>query len=250
MIVTEQLHKNLYRSYFIGYKPGKKISFPEMRFLTTNPLYAYFYSGAEGFIKEYKLKSGLNIFNARSKRDFYKLHKYIIENHLHYNYDTLERLKSEDWVFVLGDDYKRESLLDILIILGFDGFFNFEYDSKMRKKLKAFYPEVDLPKTENNPAIGVFGDLESLFIEVETYTKEDLLQLEAFQEFKESEILLLKTSFKALCNHSKEEQVIETLKNQDWVTLTVEEVDQYIKEVLNTPLKPLPEWLKRRQGLL
>ena len=89
MLIQEQFHKNLYRSYFRGYVnryDKKKAIFKNFSYYTTSPLYAlYFAKNYDNWtVSEYRLKDQVNIFNARSKKDFFALHKYLIDNNEHY----------------------------------------------------------------------------------------------------------------------------------------------------------------------
>lgn len=188
MILDEQKHKNLYRRYYQGRikdYDSSKVAFKGWSYLTTQPIYAYFYAKDGGRVSEYVLKTGIDVFNANCDTDFYKLKRYAIENDVTWlNYDIIERLKTEDWSYVLKGDDKRSEVLDILKSLGYDGFFNYEYSDKMQKKLSSdLGTEVLLP---NEPAIGVLD--KTAFALVCYYDNlEDLLTLDKAKEYKEQE---------------------------------------------------------------
>ena len=198
MLIQEQLHKNLYRSYFRGYVDGydkKKAIFKNFSYYTTSPLYALYYAKKYNnwTVSEYKLKDQVNIFNARSKKDFFALHKYLIDNSEHYFISKIEDLKYRDWSGLLGDE-KREELLNIIKHLGYDGFFNFEYDKKLKNIITYIYRSDDFPKTDMNPAIGVIND--NIFIKVKDYNSlEELLSLDKVADCREDEISTLVKSF-------------------------------------------------------
>lgn len=198
MLIQEQLHKNLYRSYFRGYVDGydkEKAIFKNFSYYTTSPLYALYYAKKykNWTVSEYKLKDQVNIFNARSKKDFFALHKYLIDNNEHYFISKIEDLKYRDWSGLLGDE-KREELLNIIKHLGYDGFFNFEYDKKLKNIITYIYRSDDFPKTDMNPAIGVIND--NIFIKVKDYNSlEELLSLDKVADCREDEISTLVKSF-------------------------------------------------------
>lgn len=198
MLIQEQLHKNLYRSYFRGYVDGydkEKAIFKNFSYYTTSPLYALYYAKKYNnwTVSEYKLKDQVNIFNARSKKDFFALHKYLIDNNEHYFISKIEDLKYRDWSGLLGDE-KREELLNIIKRLGYDGFFNFEYDKKLKNIITYIYRSDDFPKTDMNPAIGVIND--NIFIKVKDYNSlEELLSLDKVADCREDEISTLVKSF-------------------------------------------------------
>lgn len=138
MALTEQIHKNLYRSYFRGHLwdyDKSLANFQNMSFYTTNPVYALFYAGKSGIVSEYMLKREANIFNARSKTDFYTLHKYVNDNSLSISYDEVSAMKDDDWLCVLKGNKNINKILNAIEKLGYDGFFNFEYTKKFKEFL-------------------------------------------------------------------------------------------------------------------
>lgn len=81
MILTEQEHKNFYRPYYRGMIKNydrSKADFSKMYYLTTSFVYASFYAKTDGLVEEYRLKEKINIFNARSEKDYYTLRHYGI----------------------------------------------------------------------------------------------------------------------------------------------------------------------------
>lgn len=198
MLIQEQVHKNLYRPYFRGYADWydkEKAIFKNFSYYTTSPLYALYYAKKHNnwTISEYRLKDQVNIFNARSKKDFFALHKYLIDNNEHYFISKIEDLKYRDWSGLFGDE-KREELLNIIKLLGYDGFFNFEYDKKLKLIISNNYGNNDYPKTDVNPAIGVIND--NVFIKVKDYNSlDELLSLEKVADCREDEISTLINSF-------------------------------------------------------
>lgn len=201
MLIQEQFHKNLYRSYFRGYVNGydkKKAIFKNFSYYTTSPLYALYYAKKHDnwTVSEYRLKDQVNIFNARSKKDFFALHKYLIDKNEHYFISKIEDLKYRDWSGLLGDE-KREELLNIIKHLGYDGFFNFEYDKKLKNIITYVYRSDDFSKTDMNPAIGVINN--NIFIKVKDYNSlEELLSLDKVVDYREDETYTLIKTFEML----------------------------------------------------
>lgn len=244
MILDEQKHKNLYRKYYQGRMNGydkSKSLFKGWSYLTTQPIYAYFYAKNDGIVNEYVLRKGIDVFNANCDTDFYKLKRYAIENDITWlNYDVIERLKTEDWVYVLDGDDKRSEVLDILKILGYDGFFNYEYSDKMQERLSSdLGTEILLP---NEPAIGVLD--KTAFILVRYYDNlKDLLMLDKAKEFKEREKAGVLKMVSGLLKIKKQvglsdEQIKEIYVNTKTLTLTKSELEKAIDEFIDDFNKP------------
>lgn len=244
MILDEQKHKNLYRRYYQGRIKDydfSKASFKGWPYLTTQPIYAYFYAKDGGKVSEFVLKTGINVFNANCDTDFYKLKRYAIENDVTWlNYDIIERLKTEDWSYVFDGDDKRLEVLDILKSLGYDGFFNYEYSDKMQERLSsALRTEVLLP---NEPAIGVLD--KTAFTLVRYYDSlEDLLMLDKAKEYKEQEKAGVLKMVSGLLKIKKQvglsdEQIKEICINTKTLTLTKSELEKAIDEFIDDFNKP------------
>lgn len=233
--LKEQMHKNLYRSYFRGQRSDytEELSlFKDIKFYTTNPLYAIFYAKKDGIISEYKLKNKVNIFNIKSNTDFYRLHRFINDNHLNIPFNALEELKNEDWSYILDGDEKREELIYIIKSLGYDGFFNYEFGGPAKLALEKVR---DVPITSENPAIGVFGD-KDVFIKVDDYDLRSICSLKFVKDFKDKEKLRFKQIYKIVrYTHGVKAAYNELLLTaEDYVTLTnddiVEMLDALVKE--------------------
>lgn len=244
MILDEQKHKNLYRRYYQGRikdYDSSKAAFKGWSYLTTQPIYAYFYAKEGGKVSEYVLKTGINVFNANCDTDFYKLKRYAIENDVTWlNYDIIKRLKTEDWAYVLKGDDKRSEILYILKNLGYDGFFNYEYSDKMQKELSsALGTETLLP---NEPAIGVLD--KTAFTLVRYYDNlEDLLTLDKAKKYKEQEkagVLKMTSGLLKIGkqNGISDEQIKEICVNIKTLTLTKSELGRAVEECIEDFNKP------------
>lgn len=244
MILDEQKHKNLYRRYYHGRIKGydsSKANFKGWSYLTTQPMYAYFYAKGGGRVSEFVLKNDIDVFNANCDTDFYKLKRYAIKNDVTWlNYDIIERLKTKDWSYVLKVDDKRSEVLDILKDLGYDGFFNYGYSDKIQKELSSnLGTEVLLP---NEPAIGVLD--KTAFTLARYYDSlEDLLTLDKAKEFKEQERAgFLKMSSDLLKigkqNGLSDERIKEICMNTKTLTLTKLELEKVVDECIDDFNKP------------
>ena len=87
------------------------------------------------------------------------------------------------------DGYKnRDSIVNLLIDLGYDGYFNYEYTRNVIKKLER--DNEFIPVISNEPAIGVLN--EGLFKKVDILQGERLVNTSAFEDFKKDEIYNVK----------------------------------------------------------
>lgn len=82
-----------------------------------------------------KLKRPLNIFNPRSNIDEFKFRKRYDPTN-----EEFEILKNEPWLAVYGSIRDRERIVDSIQLLGYDGFFNYEYN-KEGTSIGLFNPE-------------------------------------------------------------------------------------------------------------
>mgnify|MGYP003301697646 FL=1 len=158
-------------------------------YLTTDLKYAILYSKYDGYVEEYRLKSGVNIFNAKSGKDYYTLRKALLDSpELNTFTEYLDDLKSEDWTVILNGYKNRDSIVNLLIDLGYDGYFNYEYTRNVIKKLEQ--DNEFIPVISNEPAIGVLN--EGLFKKVDILQGERLVNTSAFEDFKKDEIYNLR----------------------------------------------------------
>ena len=191
MILNEQTYKNLNRPYYIGRMKGydKSKALYKLTYLTTDLKYAILYSKYDGYVEEYRLKRGVNIFNAKSDKDYYTLRKALLDSpKLNTFTRYLDNLKSEDWTGILDGYKNRDSIVNLLIDLGYDGYFNYEYTRNVIKKLER--DNEFIPAISNEPAIGVLN--EGLFKKVDILQGERLVNTSAFEDFKKDEIYNVK----------------------------------------------------------
>lgn len=197
MNLIEQKYKNLNRRYFRGQREDwseKDAVFNEM-YYTTSLEYAFFYAikHENGVITEYRLNEDADIFNLNSKKDYFTLHKYLNDTNNNQLLSELDDLKRKDWLFFFRDYDKRNELLSIIKSLGYDGYFNYEFDKEYVEKASE-YDLYDIPLNPNNPSIGVFNN--SVFKKVKTWTLDEIENSEIAKKFRQKEINLIKKNYK------------------------------------------------------
>ena len=239
MILNEQLYKNLYRSYFRGYRDDydeDKRRFKDFSYFTTSPLYALFYAKRHDnwVLSEYRLKNQINIFNARSKKDYFTLHSFLIKNNMGDKIELLDKLKDHDWAYTLNGDNNKSNFLNIIKHLRYDGFFNYEFDKKTKKILSQY---LSVPNTDNNPAIGVID--KNIFIKVKDYYSIDkALSLKQISDYKEQEIQILENNFNLIKSAVNKDIAFKSCmsKANDYLVLSSTEVIELINELYNKKL--------------
>jgi len=205
MKLNEQIHKNLYRPYYRGQRldyDENMSSFKNEKFYTTNLYYAYFCAKREnGHIIEYRLKNEVNIFNQKSKTDYFVLHKYFIDNHMPTR--KLELLKDSDWTYIFESDENRNDTLNIIKNeLKYDGFFNYEYSNDMKIDIERNNFPIKYPFNEKNPAIGLFNK-DAMKI-IDEYKLEDIALSDSFNEYKNAEAAFIKKFFEDIVESTKD----------------------------------------------
>lgn len=203
MLLSEQSYTNLNRIYYHGSKTDS-LNIYKSRFnslyLTTSFLYAVIYSYRNEDLKHgkvfaYKLKKNLNIFNARSKKDIDTLKKHFHSNYIELlgnKYKLTEEflskyLASRDWFFVFDKSMKiREQFIEVLQEIGYDGFFNYEWQKDVKEHL---HNDFIAPSIDNQPAVGIF-DISNLQ-QIDSYSYKDFFKFEQFKDVykKDKEIL-------------------------------------------------------------
>lgn len=204
MILTEQLYKNLNRPYYHGSSTGRIESIYKRFncfYITTKLIYAANYALSEdqniGKVYEFGLKENLNIFNAKSKQDIFKLKLFIRKNRPDWKNDWYWKgLESEDWSYIFSNTEKisREDFIQCIQEIGYDGYFNFEWTENYKNQNDVqFSLEKEL---ENSPGLGIF-DISKLK-QLAIYGYEDLFQFESFRNLHSQEIENLKSHINTL----------------------------------------------------
>lgn len=165
MLLNEKLLKNLGRTYWRGsyYDTFDKTkSVFKYLYVSNSVYYAMTYANRYGgtfdkiqYLTQYVLSSRSNIFNARYPKDYQKLEEYCRQKDPHF-LSELPELKDQDWARLLNKT-EKEYLLDILQVLGYDGFFNiesFKGDIKRNTDLNDYNPDYQYGFS----AIGLFDE--------------------------------------------------------------------------------------------
>ena len=229
MILNEQTYKNLNGPYYIGRMKGydrSKALHNNYFYLTTDLLYAIFYAGREGTIEEYRLKHGINIFNAKSEKDYYILRLALLKDPVLNKFTRyLDDLKTKDWTFVLGGFKNCNKIFDLLINLGYDGYFNYEYTSDLKDDLEKRL--INPPVFESEPAIGILNT--DSFRKVAEYGYDVFKDTDAFDRLKELEKLNAEGTNGMGVRYNLSKDIIKLmLFNKDYITLSKNETDDLV----------------------
>jgi hypothetical protein len=157
MILNEQKYSSKTRLYYHGTDSGivKRNNYSCL-FLTTKIVYALHYTDTlQVFIGT--IRAPLNIFNARSNIDLFKLKEYSFTN------EEIRILQNEDW-FDIKERFPREDLLKYIKQIGYDGIFNFEKGHET-----------------TGPSIGLFDDFN--FIPKKLLQYGDLIKMSQVREY-------------------------------------------------------------------
>jgi hypothetical protein len=136
--------------------------------ITTNFMYAVCYARKcqieFGIIKKFVINRELNVFNARCITDSEKLRKTLnVDDSKWSKIETI--LRDKDWV-LLGEKL-RQKIIQVLMSLGYDGFFNFECTERcpylMDFGIRGNY--------ENSASFGIFN--KDCLTEIEVLERED-----------------------------------------------------------------------------
>lgn len=188
MILTEQQYKNLNRRYFHGSQNGRlnpKESRQNFLYLSNSFVYSSMYAcqidPLRGKVFEFRLKEGLNIFNAKCKSDLLKLKLHARKNNIDW-----EKLEKEDWSLLKS----KGSIIELIRGLGFDGFFDWGWTDNLRNYRKEVEREPKGQFLDTSPAVGIF-DVEKLK-QVQTYQYSDYFEFEDFVKIYKAEKRTLK----------------------------------------------------------
>lgn len=236
--MTEQKYSNLNRRYYHGAKTGritKEDCFQNYFYLSTSFVYSAMYAcdidAFEGKVFEFRLKEGLNIFNAKSKQDIMKLRTFMKDIPTKKWY--WEGLDNEDWSFLFEGEpcFMKNTFIDNIQKAGYDGFFIYEwtpsYKDKIRQRGKGSL------SLDTSPAIGIF-DLNKLR-KVQEYKYEDYFKFKDFQKVFKKEFSSLINFAKKLDENDRGNLRTQVLyKAQDDCSFITEEDLDYIIENLDS----------------
>lgn len=153
MTLNEQLFKRK-RVYFHGSRYNK-LNVNNAHYdcffitcdITTAILYCKKTEDGLKYIHTFTIDKPLNIFNAKSKVDYTRLYKALMkEGSLDFARNRLWELRDNDWSQLDDTSVSRSNLINIIKDLGYDGFFNFEWDED----------KVHPNEQARKPSIGIF----------------------------------------------------------------------------------------------
>lgn len=227
MTLTEQQYKNLNRRYFHGSQNGRlnpKEGRQDFLYLSNSFVYSSMYAcqidPLRGKVFEFRLKEGLNIFNAKCKSDLLRLKLYTRKNNIDW-----EKLEKEDWSLLKS----KSSIVELIRKLGFDGFFDWEWTDNLRNYRKEVERELKGQFLDNSPVVGIF-DVEKLK-QVQTYQYSDYFEFDDFVKIYNAEKQTLKNYAGTLYVNEKDLYPAILYYAQDhFVFLT----EKDLEEVLNS----------------
>lgn len=226
MVLTEQQYKNLSRRYFHGSQNGKlnpKESRQDFLYLSNSFVYSSMYAcqidPLHGKVFEFRLKEELNIFNAKCKSDLLKLKLYARKNNIDW-----KKLEKEDWSLLKS----KASIIELIRDLGFDGFFDWEWTSNLRKYRENVEGELKGQFLDTSPAVGIF-DVEKLK-QVQTYQYSDYFEFDDFVKIYNIEKQALKNYASTLYINEKDLYPAILYYTQDHFLFLTE---KDLEEVLN-----------------
>lgn len=114
--------------------------------ITTAILYCKRTENELKYIHTFTIDKPLNIFNARSKVDYTKLYRALMkEGSLDFARNRLWELSDNDWSQLDDTLVSRGDLINIIKDLGYDGFFNFEWnEGKVHPNEQAQKPSIGI----------------------------------------------------------------------------------------------------------
>lgn len=253
MLLSEQNYTNLNRIYYHGVR-FNSLALYRARFnslyITPSFNYAAVYSYkndlTHGRVFSYKLKQSLNIFNARSKKDIENLKKHFKSNYItlgdrKYKLSedfVLDYLASRDWILVFDKNISlRDRFVEILKDVGYDGFFNFEWQEDLKKHL---HNEKIAPSIYNQPAVGIFNlaNLQQL----ESFSYQDFFKFDEFRTVYEKDKKLLASYLSNIVTLTDEDsETVEVLgleyASRNSCFLEEEDVFNIVDQVQKAPEK-------------
>lgn len=228
MILTEQQYTNLNRRYFHGSQNGRlnpKESRQNFLYISNSFVYSSMYAcqidPLRGKVFEFRLKEGLNIFNAKCKRDLLKLKLHAQKNNIDW-----EKLEKEDWSLLKS----KGSIIELIRDLGFEGFFDWEWTDNLRNYRKEVEGELKGQFLDTSPAVGIF-DVEKLK-QVSTYQYPDYFEFEDFVKIYDTEKQTLKNYAGTLYVNGKDLYPAILYYTQDhFLFLTEKDLEETLNDI-------------------
>ena len=247
MIFNEQILKNKNRIFYHGSKNAElniENANYDWFFVTTDINTAIMYCEKKeeiNYVHTFHLDKPINVFNARSDLDFAKLRKALIRRgkiDFVNNSDYMYQLKYKDWLFLDETYLSRYEIVDIIQSLGYDGFFNSEWNLDYQNGKHFNLSDV--------PSIGLFNidclkPLKVLsFEEIKANTKYDELKKKSKEKIANDikEVVEYCTCFKNKYGKLPSDKSIEDharslIGFNYYTTLTDKEINEIIEDIKN-----------------
>lgn len=203
MILKEQRHANLSRSYYRGLRDRNPAArqYDEI-YLTTKFSYALAYAGVDGTVEEYLLKDMADIFNMRCRTDEDRLRKHCQgKARLKFYLKSFERLKDNDWAGAFDYPHERQRLLDAIKALGYDGYFNFEIDRDCFHKYRGLPGFSFIESDISSPAVALFSG--SALIKKAEYSGAAIRAVPVFRKARQAELRYISGKVPELVKNGK-----------------------------------------------
>lgn len=224
MILTEQKYKRLNRDYYHGQEYLNRdptLSKFNCFYLSTDPYYSYQYAKPNGYIKVYHIVKALDICNLKSKNDSLRIENYIRKYKPKNTEIIIKALANQDWFKIFKNNY-RETFLNFIKRIGYDGYFNIECEDPNNGRLARE------DSTKGFPSIGIF-DVQNLKCIKTLHTLEDFKKIDRLKDIRNKEILFFKKQLYLIWKdfgELKETEVKNVLRNfesEDIVRLVTSE---------------------------
>lgn len=204
MILSEKIYDDFNVPYFSGRINGYDDSLARFKntiFLSTSFCYASYYAKYlnlveqkdNGTVFEFRLNRDINIFDANNQDDYDFLKNHMNEKGVDLSDSVLNSMKRQDWVGIFNGNSERGKVIDLILSLGYDGFFNYEYTTNVRKMIYQYsgmnmFPVVFLDKISDRkfPAIGVV-EPSSLYLKNIYKSEDDFLKNKEYKSLNDSE---------------------------------------------------------------
>lgn len=257
MLLTEQIIKRIGRVYWRGseFKSwDQEKSEYSCLYISADIVYALAYSHLNSsnvedskYLTQYCLNSQINLFNAKSKKDYQKLGDYC---RIHKNYQkfllVLVKLKSYDWYNdVLGFE-SREQIIQALKEMNYDGFVNIESEGNVYKQNKP--KKVSDTTLYSFDGIGIFD--EKVLTKVKVYFGwEKIKQLSEVKSVREAAKSIIIRYLYSLKKFKLNQDLLEELNNLTIMVFTIKElidiVSSFSYKVIDNKVQNLREFLKK-----
>lgn len=257
MLLTEQIIKRIGRIYWRGSNfenwEQEKSEYSYL-YISTDVVYALAYSHLNSnnvenskYLIQYNLNSQINLFNAKSKKDYQKLEDYC---RVHKSYQKflskLDKLKNYDWYNEILGYEDREQIIQAIKEIGYDGFVNVESEGNVYKQNKP--KKVSDTTLYGFDGIGIFD--EKVLTKNKVYSGwENIKKLDEVKAVREIAKHIINKHLYFLKNFELNQNLLEELNNLTVMVFTPKELIDIVLsfnyEKLDKKVKEIRETLKK-----